>query len=339
LTLASVISLPEGISGKPSAHLGKVHYNPKVNLSLGAASWDSILGPYYVDMRPALLDYAEFRYGDFDSKGLPMVGYGTKAEYFCINLAQFGFAIHDVWWHDRGQVEYRKKLDTLLDWFESNKERTEKGTCWRIPFPNEKYGIPAGYTSAMAQGEIISFYTRMYQLTGKQELLSTAMEAFDFLKLEVTEGGVRRQDKQGRIWLEEFPLSTPSYVLNGFIYTLFGLVDLFRVSNNQHVKAEIDLCLVSLKHYLPQFSLWYWPIYDLKRKELIMTYYLRNVYIPQMQALCCLFPEEPLFAETVKRWKRQNTLLNRIFVQVMYRLQPRIHRLFNKKNEDLGLGL
>jgi hypothetical protein len=280
-------------------------------------------------MRPALLDYSEFRYGDFDTNGLPMVGYGNKAEYFCINLAQFAFAVHDVWWHDRNQVEYRNMLDTLLDWFESNKAPAQKGVCWRIPFPNEKYGIPAGYPSAMAQGEIISFYTRMYQLTGRQELLNTAMEAFDFLQLEVNQGGVRRQDKQGLIWLEEFPLDSPSYVLNGFIYTLFGLVDLYRASNRQEVKLEIDRCLLSLKHYLPHFSLWYWPIYDLQRRELIMNYYLRNVYIPQMQALAGLFPDEPLFAATAKRWQRQNNILNRCFVQIMYRLQPRLRRWFN----------
>lgn len=326
--MATIPTLPEGRSGNPSAPLGKVFYNPTVQLSVGNASWNSELGPYYIDMRPALLDYAEFRYGDFAENGLPLVGYGSQAVHFCINLAQFGFAVHDVWWYNKEQFEYRKRLDVLLEWFESNKEKSSHGTCWRIPFENKKYGIPAGYPSAMAQGEIISFYLRMHQLTGKAELIDTAMDAFEFLKLDVHLGGVRRQNEQGQIWLEEYPLKSPSYVLNGFIYTLFGLIDLYRVTNNSHVKIEIDRCVDSLKSYLPKFSLWYWPIYDLQQRELIMTYYMRNVYIPQMQALAQLFPEVPLFAKTAKRWKRQNNPFNRLLVHCMYRVQPRLHKWF-----------
>jgi hypothetical protein len=324
--LATVIPLPSGRSGKVSAPLSKVDYNPSVRLSVGHCSWNSELGPYYVDMRPALLDYSEFRYGDFAENGLPLVGYGDQAQHFCINLAQYGFAIHDQWWHNRDRTDYRDMLDTLLQWFESNKEVSPQGTCWRIPFPNKKYDIPAGYPSAMAQGEIISFYLRMHQITGQADLLDTAMQAFHFLKLDIEQGGVRRQDAQGRIWLEEFPLSHPSYVLNGFIYTLFGLVDLFRVTQNSEVKTELDNCVSSLKHYLPQFSLWYWPIYDLQRRELIMHYYLKNVYLPQMNALALLFPNEPLFSKTAERWKRQDNPLNRLLAQVMYRVQPRLSR-------------
>lgn len=297
-----------------------------MRLSVGHCSWDSALGPYYIDMQPALLDYAEFRYGDFAENGLPLVGYGNQAQHFCINLAQYGFAIHDVWWHNRNRSDYRSMLDTLLDWFETNKEVTEQGTCWRIPFHNKKYNIPAGYPSAMAQGEIISFYLRMYQLTSQADLLDTAMQAFQFLKLDVADGGVRRRDAHGLIWLEEYPLSTPSYVLNGFIYTLFGLIDLYRVTQNSEVKEELDSCVKSLKHYLPQFSSWYWPIYDLHRQELIMNYYLKNVYLPQMNALSILFPNEELFSKTGKRWKRQDNPLNRLFTQVMYRVKPRLKR-------------
>lgn len=330
--MAFIPPLPSGRSGKPDAPLGTIHYNPEVQLTLGTPSWKSELGPYHIDMRPALLDYSEYRYGDFAPNGLPLVGYGKKAQHFCINLAQFGFAIHDTWWFNREQIEYRNLLDTLLDWFESNKEKTEQGTCWRVPFENIKYGIPAGYPSAMAQGEIISFYTRMYQLTGKADLLNTAMDAFEFLKTNIEQGGVRRKDENGHIWLEEYPLKTPSYVLNGFIYTIFGLIDLFRVTNNHQVKLEIDLCIGSLKAYLPKFSLWYWPIYDLHRKELIMTYYMRNVYIPQMQALACLFPDEPLFSATARRWETQNNPFNRLLAQVMYRVQPRLRRWMCNQN-------
>lgn len=156
--MAFIPPLPSGQSGKPDAPLGIIHYNPEVQLTLGAASWKSELGPYHIDMRPALLDYSEYRYGDFAPNGLPLVGYGKKAQHFCINLAQFGFAIHDTWWFNREQIEYRNTLDALLDWFESNKEKTEQATCWRVSFENIKYGIPAGYPSAMAQASRLLLY-------------------------------------------------------------------------------------------------------------------------------------------------------------------------------------
>ena len=54
----------------------------------------------------------------------------------------------------------------------------------------------------MAQGEIISFYLRMYYYSKKNDLLETAIKAYEFMKIEVNDGGIRSYDENGYLWLE-----------------------------------------------------------------------------------------------------------------------------------------
>jgi hypothetical protein len=74
------------------------------------------------------------------------------------------------------------------------------------------------------------------------------------MQLENETKSIRRYDEFGNLWFEEYPSSPPSYVLNGFVYALFGLIDLYRVTNNQSVKFDIDRCISTLKNRLKDFD-------------------------------------------------------------------------------------
>jgi hypothetical protein len=178
----------------------------------------------------------------------------------------------------------------------------------------------------MAQGEAISLYLRMHQALGRPAYLDTAWRAYRFLAVPWSDGGVRRYDADGNLWLEEFPSEPPSFVLNGFIYTLFGLYDLYRVTGDHGVKQDIDACLRTLAANLHRFDAGYWSLYDLRRRELVRYYYQKNVHVPQMAVLHRL-TGDPLFERYRRTWEAQITPLNHLFVQVMYRVRPRLDRL------------
>jgi hypothetical protein len=126
--------------------------------------------------------------------------------------------------------------------------------------------------------------------------------------------------------LEEYPSKEPSFVLNGFIYALFGLYDLYRVRRDPEVKQDIDACIDTLVARLPDFDSGYWSNYDLQKRELVRYYYQKNVHVPQMAVLDEL-TGNPLFGWYRQRWQRQITPLNYMLVQVMYRVRPRVNRL------------
>jgi heparosan-N-sulfate-glucuronate 5-epimerase len=300
--------------------------NDTILLPKGNASLDETLGGYYIDMSQALIHYTDGIFGDFDEAGVPLVGWGDRAVYYPVTIAQYGFILHEIWLCNNNLVDYLNKMHACLKWFESNKETYKETYVWRQPLRDAHYQLEPGWASAMSQGEVISFYLRMYQITNDKSLLETAIKAYDFMKFDVSEGGVRRYDKDRNLWFEEYPTKEPSLVLNGFIYALFGLYDLYRVTKIERVKNDIDLCITTLKENISKYDVGYWSLYDQMHKELVKYYYQKNVHVPQMEALYDLTGEE-IFKFYAEKWKKTINPINFAFVQVMYRVLPRVQRI------------
>jgi heparosan-N-sulfate-glucuronate 5-epimerase len=297
-----------------------------ITLPLGEVSMSESLGTYYIDMRPAMVHYTENLYGGaFDDNGVPMNAGSDGRYYYPINIAQYGFMLHADWL-ETGAAATMETLERCLAVLEDLKTEDDQHCVWWHQFREPKYGLDPPWASAMAQGELISLYLRLWQAVERPTLLESARKAYQFMKVPVEERGVRRRDDQGNLWLEEYPLKEPSFVLNGFIYALFGLYDLYRVTRDPEVKQDIDACLDTLIARLPDFDAGYWSIYDLQERELVRYYYQKNVHIPQMAILEEL-TGNPLFGEYRERWQRQLTPLNYLRVQAMYRVRPRVSRL------------
>ncbi|MBA3900372.1 MAG: hypothetical protein H0X62_09220 [Bacteroidetes bacterium] len=307
----------------------------KIKLNLGTVSLAKELGTYYIDMRPAIIHYTENIWGGkFDEQGVPMISIKKKHIYFPINIAQYGFMLHADWLISKDD-SILETLKNCLNSLEREKTETEDTCVWWHHENNIRYGIQAPWASAMAQGEVISFYLRMYQILNQEHLLNTAIKAYNFLKIDFKANGVRRYDNNGDLWFEEYPSEKPSFVLNGFIYAIFGLYDLYRVTGMQDVKDDIDACITTLKNNIEKFNVGYWSLYDLQKKELVRYYYQKNVHVPQMEVLY-LLTQEPVFLKYKEKWEKQITPLNFLFVKLMYRIKPRLQKLkqMAKTNSD-----
>jgi hypothetical protein len=299
--------------------------DPQIVLTSGHVATERELGEYYIDFVPSFSNYGEYRYGVFDDDGVPLVGWAEDAHYNPITIAQYGFILHAL--HRRGLCrEALPMLQTLLAWYERNKDTYQGCVVWRQQGPSPHYRLPAGFISGMAIGEVISFYLRMYQLSGDTSLLSTAESAYRFLRIPFEGGGVRRIDSEGNLWFEEYPTDPPSYVLNGFVYCLFGLYDLFRVTGNAEVGADIERCLTTLRANLARFDTGYWSLYDRLYQELVSVYYQRNVHVPQMDVLYAL-TGDAIFRTYADRWRGNLAPVTRILAQVMMRVRPRTARV------------
>lgn len=301
--------------------------NNSILITKGNTDLSKNLGKYYIDLTPSIVHYTDRIFGDFDTNGVPMRGCGQEATYFPITIAQYGLILHDIWIKNQDLTNYKKTMTKCLQWFESNKEDFNSTYVWRSPKEGDHYPLAENWASAMAQGEIISFYLRMYQILKDETLLETAKKAYKFMKIEVKDGGVCRYDENGDLWFEEYPTTDkPSYVLNGFIYAIFGLFDLYRVTIDSEVKKDIDACILTLKKNIHIYDAGYWSYYDHYYKELVQYYYQKNVHPPQLEALYEL-TQETIFQKYAIKWKRQLTWYNYAFVQIMYRVLPRYRKL------------
>ncbi len=304
----------------------------KIQLELGNVSLEPKLGSYYIDMRPAMIHYKDNIWnGIFDVNNVPMCGIGEKQYHYSpVNIAQYGFILHAIWLDSKDNTVL-EQMKACLSRLDKLKTENEYNCVWLYHEYESKYKIKAPWASAMAQGECISFYLRMYQITQDESLLSTALKAYHFLGIDVSENGVKRIDNEGNLWYEEYPSTPPSYVLNGFIYTLFGLYDLFRITQREDVKMNIDRCLKTLKDNLDKFDAGYWSYYDLLKKELVRYYYQKNVHVPQLRVLAML-TGDPIFQNYATKWEKQLTPWNYMLVKIMYRILPRWRKKSFKLN-------
>jgi heparosan-N-sulfate-glucuronate 5-epimerase len=294
----------------------------KIKLPLGDVSLKNELGVYYIDMRPAKIHYINNIYGGgSDSDGVPFTRRKGIKYYSAVNIAQFGFILHAEYLEGKQEASLIQ-LKSCIDKLVELATITENDCIWWHDYKEQKYNIQAPWASAMAQGEIISLFLRYYQITQDELYLKLSRKAFHFLKNDVSEKGVRRYDQNGDLWFEEYPSDPTSLVLNGYIYTLFGLYDLFRVTGDKEVKKDIDACIRTLKNNLHRFDAGYWSYYDLLKKELVRYYYQKNVHVPQLEVLF-LLTQETIFLKYKNKWERTINPVNFAFVQMMYRILPR----------------
>jgi hypothetical protein len=176
-------------------------------------------------------DMAELLPRDWESPyelvdGVPMVDYGTFKARNPVTTAQYGLANWSIWirYHDRSRARTAVRVARwLLD------DQRADGT-WGYQFENRIPGtdlvLPAGWPSALAQGQAISLLRRAYAYTREMRYLRGARKALRALDTPVRDGGLVRWYRS-QIWFEEYPSPVSRVlVLNGMMQTVLGLYDL-----------------------------------------------------------------------------------------------------------------
>ena len=109
----------------------------------------------------------------------------------------------------------------------------------KYPFAKE---IPPGWLSAMGSSHAMSVLIRAYHKSSEDKYLKAAIKALQPFSLSSKEGGFKAVFMNTYVWYEEYPTSPDSFVLNGFMYSLLGLYDLWKTlehlddEKNEHRK-------------------------------------------------------------------------------------------------------
>ena len=215
-------------------------------------------GRYIVDCTGDI-DYPP---GPLSSKGLLLfpVEAGRRHIFHPIAMAQYALGAHDL--HLLGKEgPWRERFLLHADWFDAVPATPAGSVVWKNPHPNVHYRLRTGWHSALAQGQGISVLARAYNLTKEWRYIETAIQALGPLDLEVGEVFGARRTLPGGCWYEEYPTLPPSFVLNGFLFTLAGLLDL--APHDHHALDLFDKGLRGLAFMLPRFDTGYWSRYDL----------------------------------------------------------------------------
>lgn len=169
--------------------------------------------------------------------------------------------------------------------------------------------LPPGWYSAMAQGQAMSLLVRAYILTKDKPYLKAAAEAMKLFEISSDQGGVLAKFMNIYDWYEEYPTRPSSFVLNGFIYAIFGLYDLKETAEGDD-KATADRLyqagIKSLRAMLLMFDTGSDTFYDLRHLTLGVEpnrarWDYHTTHINQLLQLMVI-DDDPLFKTAAHRW-------------------------------------
>lgn len=179
--------------------------------------------------------------------------------------------------------------------------------------------LHAPWYSGMAQGQALSLYSWLYQLTNKNDYKDKAMRIFTTLLPPPAASDrpwVSYYDEKGYFWIEEYPFDEQKInVLNGFLFGVFGLYDFAQINQDDAALALLNESLQTAAHYLPK---WRNPgdrsFYDLKFKRKAPNFY-QALHVEQIRYLHLIsgddyFQEQ---AEIFKHDYEQKPIIARLY--------------------------
>ena len=136
----------------------------------------------------------------------------------------------------------------------------------------------------------MSVLTRAFKNSGDQKYLKAAIKALKPFRGYTHQGGLKARFLDKYDWFEEYPTNPNSFVLNGFMYALLGLYDLWQtleehktvivnderpnILNNpiQDSKSLFEQGLNSLVSLLPLYDTGSGTTYDLRHVSTVYSF-------------------------------------------------------------------
>lgn len=168
-------------------------------------------------------------------------------------------------------LEARNHFMNQVNWLTENfEELNNTYGFWFWRHPRDVYKLEANWTSALSQGMGIGLALMAYHETNDSKYLAIAEKAFKGYVIPVENQGFFKYWGVD-IWFEEYPTEIPSRVMNGFIFSLAGIYNLYANTGNklalwlftegvETLKKNIDLYDAD---FISNYSLFkkdtYWP--------------------------------------------------------------------------------
>ncbi len=196
-----------------------------------------------------------------DKHGVVVYMRDGQRYYHPVVLTQFGLAKLDVAQRTGSKAALRSAKVNARKLIEVSQMR-RGGMYFPYPFDFSLGGIKSAtlhspWWSAMAQGQALSLFTRLYEVTGKQVWRDAADKVFATLD----DRGPRTRgpwdmyvDHNHYLWFEEYAGNTkPLLVLNGDMFATFGVWDYYSLTHSRRARNLFSAAVTTLREYLPLF--------------------------------------------------------------------------------------
>lgn len=293
-----------------------IHFNPKLN-----NYWDSIT-PCNISERPK--DINKY-YLDFSSKApypykmdsckIPLYYFNRSWTYHPTVICQYALGLYEA---ITKQTKNQEKLinDFLIqaDWLVNNHVLLEESAFWFIGYDMTEYNLTAPWSSGLVQGEAISVLLRANIISQNDKYLQTASKSLKSFLVSIEHNGFTRIIENHYRIFEEYPTNKINFVLNGYIFALYGLYD-FILFNKDNLAEKLftDGTELLIKK-LNDFDLSYWSKYSLYYDpiEYPSSYKYHALHIEMLNSLYYI-TSDSTFLDIINKWEKyRNSYIMRI---------------------------
>jgi hypothetical protein len=172
------------------------------------------------------------------------------------------------------------------------------------------YELEPPWISSMAQGEAVSLFLRCASVLNDHSFVAAAAHAV--APLLDPDLGLIASTAEGPV-LQEYPTDPPAHVLNGWLFSLWGLYDMAVAGRSEPrlsaaARTAFDDGVDALERRLPLYETAHsWSQYDLypyKRSVTnIASPFYHRLHIAQLRATAQLRPDSGALTSTADRWE------------------------------------
>ena len=235
-------------------------------------------------------------YTDFDENDIPISpSKSGELVHFITTMTSYGLANWEMFLitNDRKYAEALVKVAKYL--VNTVEHIDEVGMLYDYDSDTRSQpGIPC----AMNQGEAISIMVRAYSYTNDVIFINTAESLLNAFSHPFGKKGVT-QIIENKIWF----LEGGKLILNGHIYAMLGLYDLFTASENKKAKLLFEEGINSVAHFLPSFDARFWSWYWMDHPKYMASAMYHNLHTCQLKILYNLSGEN-LFNEHAHKFEK-----------------------------------
>lgn len=259
-----------------------------------------------------------------DEDGIPVVKtIAGVVAHFPIAIFQYGLGLYDLYL-EKKEKKYLEEFFKIADYALENIKENGMWDCMGT-LKDTKHETQ----SAMCQSEGVSVLVRAYKETKEKKYLNCAKKAIDFMIKDVKNGGTCLYDNEDIIF-QEYVSNDNLSVLNGWIFSIFGLYDYSKISKDKKYKTVLDNSVNTLSKSLNKYDRKYWSNYD--QKSTIASPAYHDIHIMQLEILYNLFGKEE-FNIYITKWKKYQS--NKIF-KFLAMLVKLKQKLFKSKYYDIN---
>jgi heparosan-N-sulfate-glucuronate 5-epimerase len=290
---------------------------------------DGVRG-YYIDLRVKA-----------EAPVWPHASLGRLEDRLWVRVHQWGLGAYERYLAGEGEQWLRNAMEVGRYALSQQVRGGPRDGLWlnRLPY-TKTFQLPAGWPSAMAQGEGASLLARLHLETGEDRWADAARRAVVAMRLPSNEGGVQAR-LAGGAWPEEYPTEPPSYVLNGGIFALWGMYDVATALGDEDARRDFQEGADTLGANLHRWDTGYWSRYDLFPHPVmnVASSFYHALHTSQLEAMQVIAPR-PEFeqaAERFARYARRRPNAARAFARkVLFRLAVPRNELIGRPLRRLG---